>query len=124
MSKFVKIKTELRDLALIKQALDDLKLAYKENSRFTHLWSGFHGKLPLVIQHRGVAFGLRPTEEGHFEFVGDDMHLNRARPLMKQIQQRYAYHMVLSQVEEAGFDLVEETVGKDQVIRLTVRRWQ
>jgi len=30
MSKFVKVKTELRDLALIKQALDDLKLAIRK----------------------------------------------------------------------------------------------
>ncbi len=124
MSKFVKIKTELQDLAMIKQALEDLKLTYRENSRFTHLWSGFHGRLPLVIQHRGVTFGLRQTEEGHFEFVGDDMQMAHVRPVMAQIQQRYAYHKVLSQVEEAGFDLVEEKVGKDQVIRLTVRRWR
>ena len=39
MSKFVKVKTELRDLSLIKQALEDLKLAYQENARYVHTWS-------------------------------------------------------------------------------------
>jgi len=29
----------------------------------------------------------------------------------------------LSEVEQAGFTLVEERTGKDQVIRMTVRRW-
>ena len=40
MSKFVRIQTELRDLALIKRALDDLALSYQENQRYTHVWSG------------------------------------------------------------------------------------
>ena len=31
MSKFVKVQTELRDLALIKRSLEDLKLAYAES---------------------------------------------------------------------------------------------
>ena len=39
MSKFVRIQTELRDLALIKRALDDLALSDQENQRYTHVWS-------------------------------------------------------------------------------------
>ncbi|MCB0082883.1 MAG: DUF1257 domain-containing protein, partial [Caldilineaceae bacterium] len=42
---------------------------------------------------------------------------------LDQIQQRYAYHKVLAEVEQAGFSLVEEKTGADNVIRLTVRRW-
>jgi hypothetical protein len=42
---------------------------------------------------------------------------------LQQVQQRYAYHKVLAEVEQAGFALVEEQTGKDHVIRMTVRRW-
>jgi hypothetical protein len=38
MSKFVKVKTELRDLTLIKRALDDLKISYEENAIFSNVW--------------------------------------------------------------------------------------
>jgi hypothetical protein len=123
MSKFVKVQTQLRDLALIKHALDDLKLSYQENAQFTHLWSGFRGQVPLVIQVRNAKFGLRATAAGDYELIGDDMQMPLIRRELTQVQQRYAYHAVLQATTEAGFNLVEEKTGRDQVIRLTVRRW-
>ncbi len=123
MSKFVKVKTELRDVALIKRALDDLGMAYQENAAFVHRWSGFRGVLPLVVRQGHVQFGLRATDGGAYEVVGDDMQMATIGKALQQIQQRYAYHKVLEEVSRAGFDLVEEKTGRDQVIRLTVRRW-
>lgn len=123
MSKFVKVKTELRDLALIKRALDDLKLEYAENQRYTHVWSGFSGKVPLLVKSPRATFALRQADTGLFELLGDDMQMAAVRPLLQQLQQRYAYHKVMDEVEQAGFTLVEENVGRDNVIRLTVRRW-
>jgi hypothetical protein len=123
MSKFVRVRTELRDLAMVKRALDDLKVSYHENHRFTHVWSGFTGTLPLVVQTRGATFGLRPTDGGAYEVVGDDMQMSSVRTLLQQVQQRYAYHRVREEMEQAGFALVDEKVGTDKVIRLTVRRW-
>jgi hypothetical protein len=123
MSKFVRIKTELRELSLIKRALDDLKLEYQENQRFTHVWSGFSGQAPLVVQTKGAKFAFRTTEEGLYEAIGDDMQMATIRTRLDAIQQRYAYHKVVDEVEAAGFALVEEQTGRDHVIRMTVRRW-
>jgi hypothetical protein len=123
MSKFVKVKTELRDLALVKRALDDLKISYQENAQYVHMWSGFAGKVPLLVQQRHISFGLRATENGPYEVIGDDMQMGQVRKTLDQVQQRYAYHKVLAETEKAGFSLVDEAVGRDKVIRLTVRRW-
>ncbi|MFO7635187.1 MAG: DUF1257 domain-containing protein [Caldilinea sp.] len=123
MSKFVRIKTELRELALIKRALDELTLNYQENQRYTHVWSGFSGQVPLVVQTKGAKFAFRATDEGRYEAIGDDMQMAVVRPQLDAIQQRYAYHKVRDEVEGAGFALVEEQVGNDRVIRMTVRRW-
>jgi hypothetical protein len=123
MSKFVKVQTQLRDLKLIKHALDDLKLDYVENTNFVHRWSGFRGEVPLVVKVKHAQFGLRPTSNGDYEILGDDMQMNVIRNEMQHIQQRYAYHAVRQATAEAGFELVEENVGRDQVIRMTVRRW-
>ena len=123
MSKFVKVQTQLRDLNLIKNALDDLKLTYSENANYVHTWSGFRGEVPLVVKVSHALFGLRPTAEGDYEVIGDDMQMGVIRPELNRIQQRYAYHAVRQATTEAGFDLVEESVGRDDVIRLTVRRW-
>jgi hypothetical protein len=123
MSKFVKVQTQLRDLNLIKQALDDLKLDYSENASFVHAWSGFRGQVPLVVNLNHARFGLRSTEAGDYELIGDDMQMKAIRKELDRIQQRYAYHAVRHATADAGFELVEENVGRDQVIRLTVRRW-
>lgn len=123
MSKFVKVQTQLRDINLIKHALDDLKLSYNENANFTHSWSGFRGQVPLVVKVSHAQFGLRATDSGEYEVIGDDMQMKIIRKELGQIQQRYAYHAVREATSQAGFDLVEENVGRDQVIRMTVRRW-
>jgi len=123
MSKFVKVTTELRDLSLIKRSLDDLKLSYQEDARYVHTWSGTVSKVPVLVEGVKARFGLRPTEDGIYEAVGDDMQVRSIRSTLDQIQQRYAYHKVVAETALAGFDLVEETVGRDNVIRLTVRRW-
>ena len=123
MSKFVKVTTELRDLSLIKRSLDDLKLSYQEDARYVHTWSGTVSKVPVLVEGFKARFGLRPTEDGIYEAVGDDMQVRSIRSTLDQVQQRYAYHKVVAETALAGFDLVEETVGRDNVIRLTVRRW-
>ena len=123
MSKLVSVKTELHELGLIKRALDDLKLEYRENQRYTHVWSGFAGEVPLVVQARGAKFAFRPTEAGAYEAIGDDMQMATIRTQVDAIQQRYASHKVMEDVEAAGFALVEEQTGHDRVIRMTVRRW-
>lgn len=123
MSKFVRVKTELHELGLIKRALDDLKLEYREHQRYTHVWSGFAGEVPLVVQAKGAKFAFRPTESGAYEAIGDDMQMATIRAQLDAIQQCYAYHKVKEEVEAAGFALVEEQTGRDGVIRMTVRRW-
>lgn len=123
MSKFVRVQTALRDLTLVKRSLDDLKISYQENANYVHFFSGFKGKVPLLIKQQRVQFGLRTTEEATYEVIGDDMQMAQIRTIMGQVQQRYAYHKVLEETSKAGFSLVEEEVGKDKVIRMTVRRW-
>ncbi|MBP7964544.1 MAG: DUF1257 domain-containing protein [Caldilineaceae bacterium] len=123
MSKFVKVSTELRDLNLIKRSLDDLKLTYREDARYTHIWSGSVNQVPVLVESPKANFGLRQTETGIYEAVGDDMQMRAIRSTLDQVQQRYAYHKVVAETALAGFDLVEESVGRDNVIRMTVRRW-
>src|SRR4029079_6869651 len=108
---------------LIKQSLEDLKLGYQENAKYVHAWSGFSGKVPLLVQTKQATFGLRETADNAYEVIGDDMQMVQIRKTVEQVQQRYAYHKILTETAKAGFELVDEATGRDQVIRLTVRRW-
>lgn len=123
MSKFVKVQTQLRERNFIKTALDDLKLRYDEDALYSHGWSGYRGKVDLLVRQGNVTFGLQPNVEQVYEVLADDMQMGTVAAVMEKVQQRYAYHMVVAESQKAGFDLVEEQVGRDQVIRLTLRRW-
>lgn len=123
MSKFVRVQTELREPALVKQALDDLAMRYREHATYVHRWSGREEPVRFLVESPAPVFGLRADAEGVLELVGDDMGLRALRAALGRIQQRYAYHKILGAVTEAGFDLVAERTAADQVIRLTVRRW-
>ena len=79
---------------------------------------------PLLVKDNYATFGLRLDAGGIYEVVGDDMQMRRVNTTIQRVQQRYAYHKVLAETEMAGFSLVEEQVGDDNVIRMTVRRWQ
>ena len=124
MSKFVRINTELREADIVMQALDDLNIPYGVNQQYKHVYSTHKEKVPILVRKPGAHFGFRQTAEGQLEVIGDDMQMQGIQKTVESIQQRYAYHLVVRETQKVGFDLVEETTGKDQVIRLTVRRWQ
>ena len=124
MSKFVKVRTELRDLSMIKRALDDLGLEHKDATTYQHSWTGATHEVELVVSGNAFStFALRRNAEGVYEILGDNLGLNSRKELLEQLNQRYAYHKVLGEVSKAGFSLVEETTDKNKAIRLVVRRW-
>lgn len=123
MSKFVKIQTELREPQFVKQALDDLRLRHEQDAAYVHPYSRQRVQAAFVVHAPGADFALAPNREQVLELLGDDMQMAAVRSTLQKIQQRYAYHMVLAEAAKAGFDLVEEQTGRDQVIRMTVRRW-
>jgi hypothetical protein len=101
MSKFVQIKTELRDLALIKRALDDLKISYQAETRYVHPFTRQVSQVPVLVKDKRLTFGLRAAEGGTYEIIGDDMQTAQIRTLMQPVQQRYAYHKVLAETAKA-----------------------
>ncbi len=123
MSKFVQVQTQLRDPKHIKQALDKLQVTYREDTKYVHRWSGHSFNVPLLVEVGRLSFGLRPTESGEFEVVGDEMQMRSIKSALEQITQQYAYCMVVEQTANAGFEIVDEHVANDNTIRMTVRRW-
>jgi hypothetical protein len=125
MSKFVSVKTEIRELAHLRRALDDLKLDYRENVIYTHPYSRTSRTNALVIKQGAVTFAFAPqkSEASAYDLLFDDMQAKMVDALVGKIRQRYAYHKVVEETHAVGFELVEERTGADDVVRLTVRRW-
>lgn len=123
MSKFVKVQTELREARFLKQALDDLQLSWRENVTWQHRFSKQQRTNAIVVDARMAPIGFAPNADGAFELLYDDMQKKAVDALVGKVRQRYAYHKVLDEAQKAGFELVEERTGTDEVVRLTVRRW-
>lgn len=128
MSHFTRVSTQITDVGMLKRALTDLKYNFAEHT----LVRGYQGKneqAELVVQPGGsYDIGFVRNPDGNFHIVADwwgvekDAKL-RERTFLEPVMQRYAYHKVVDEVAKQGFQVVQETTGTDQTMKLTVRRW-
>lgn len=128
MSHFTRVKTQITDVEVLKRALSDLKYPYAENT----LVRGYQGKkeqAELVVRPGGdYDIGFVKGQDGNFQIVADWWGVHKDNGLKEQaflnpVMQRYAYHTVVEQVAKQGFSVVQESVGTDNTVKLTVRRW-
>lgn len=129
MSHFTTVKTKIRDLVCLKQALEDLGLAYSEAEEGVKV-KGYLGQettADLVI-HASKTYdvGVRATVDG-FELISDWWGVETTLGLTEQefvnkVSQRYAYHKVVKEVKVRGFS-IEADEEQEDTIQLTVRKW-
>ncbi len=123
MSHFTRIRTKLRNLETVRQALQEL--GYTVNPR--GVVRGFGGQTEqadLVVQtETRFDVGFR-AEAGHIVMVGDfwGLPIDRER-FLQQVTQRYAYLTVMQQAVSEGWQAVAEEVQPDGSIRLVMQRW-
>ena len=129
MSHFTKINTKITDVECLKLALEDLGYTYREGKVRVRGWRGLSEEVDLVVE-TGTPYniGLRKTPQGVYEIVADwwgvetRTGIAQAR-FLRELNQRYAYHKVLTEVKKQGFSVAEDEVTSDNTIRLVVRKW-
>ncbi|MBI3944764.1 MAG: DUF1257 domain-containing protein [Armatimonadetes bacterium] len=123
MSRYVTVRTQLRDMGLLRQTLQCMGLALQEGAGAWPLAGG--RKADLVAQTPGGPVGFTQAEGEEITVVGMEEALRRGAGarFLRQVTQQYARRKVVSEAERAGYRLVEETVDADDTIRLVVRRW-
>ncbi len=129
MSHFTTVKTKIRDMVCLRQALEDLDYQFSEAEEGVSV-KGYHGqtlKADIAI-HASKTYdvGVQVTEQG-IELVADWWGVETTRGLTEeafanQLTQRYAYHKIVKEVKARGFALEDET-EEDNHIQLTVRKW-
>ena len=77
----------------------------------------------IPTQNPGYDLGFRKAGDT-YELVADWWGIKEIQPepFLHQVQQRYAYQVVISRLTEQGFAVVDEETQADQTIHLTVRR--
>jgi len=76
----------------------------------------------------GVVLTVRTNEDGRLVLcaMGDESKeilREKALTFAGKLQQVYSYHKAMTQLRQAGFNVVDESVEQDEQIQITLRRY-
>ncbi len=126
MSHFSQIKTKLRDRACLQAALSDLNLGWTSGSDVVRGYQGqTHAAEVTIQQENGHDIGF--TWNGsEYELVADLQFWQQAWSVdrfLSKVTQQYAYHAILTETTQQGFQVAEQKNNQDGSIRLVLQRW-
>jgi len=126
MSHFSQIKTQIRNLDSLKEALTDLGINWKPGTREVRGYQGqTHAAEVTIEQDNGYDIGFKWNGK-EYELVSDLQYWQQNLSVdgfLRQVTQRYAYQTVVKETTRAGFQVAEQEKNKDGSIRLVVQRW-
>jgi hypothetical protein len=113
----------------LRQALVDLDYQVVQAAQVRD-YHGASRKADLVAKTRGsydIGF-TRPRAGAPYDIIADWWGLQTSigldqQQFVNQVNQRYAYNKVVTEVKARGFTITEEQLQPDQSIRVVVRRW-
>ncbi len=127
MSHFSKIKTTLKDLSLLKKALNDLSINWTTEAKEIRGYKNQSTCANIVIsQNNNYDIGFVWTGF-EYQLVADLQFWQQSWSVelfLDKITQRYAYHSILQATEQQGFKKVEQVNLEDDSIKLTLQRWK
>ena len=128
MSHFSTVKTELRQLEPLVQALEDLGYSPEQGERPVRGYRGQTVTADLAVaMQEGGDLGFRwNAQSGAYELVTDLDLWKQTIPIerfLAKLTQRYAFNTVLTATSKEGFQVSEQRVAQDGSIELVVTRW-
>lgn len=126
MSHFSQIKTQIRNLTSLQAALSDLSIDWKSGPSNVRGYKGQTQSAEIVIeQENGYDIGFAWNGEA-YELVSDLQFWNQASSVdlfLSKITQRYAFHTIITEGSQKGFQVAEQQKQEDGSIRLVLQRW-
>jgi Protein of unknown function (DUF1257) len=122
MSHFTRVRTQLRNLETVKQALAELGYSVTEGS--VHGYRGNEVDADLIVQiNDSYDIGFR-QEADQIVMVADFWGLRIDREeFLKTLSQKYAYLTIMEQAQSQGWQAMNEELQPDGSIRLVMQRW-
>lgn len=122
MSHFTTIKTQVKDLDLMKKVLDELKYDYEFNCMIRNYYDN-QTKVNLAINIGSeYAVGLKKNQDDIYEAIADwGMILNK-QPWQK-IMQNYSLEVVKQQAIAMGYEINTVEVNDNDEIRVVIEGW-
>lgn len=126
MSHFSNIKTKIRNLSSLKSALKDMNIEWKDGSHPVRGYRGQAQTAEVVIKQDNnydIGFSWNGQE---YELVADLQYWQQPLTVdgfLKRLTQGYAYHTIVNETSNQGFQISEQQTNEDGSIRLVVQRW-
>lgn len=126
MSHFSQIKTQIRNLSALESALDDLGLDWEVGPREVRGYKGLTHTAEVVIeQDNGYDIGFAWNGQS-YELVADLQFWkqdNTVDYFLSKVTQRYAFHTIVNESAQKGFQISEQQRNQDGSVRLVLQRW-
>lgn len=126
MSHFSQIKTQIRNLPALESALTDLEVTWKSGPQKVRGYRGQNRTAELVVeQNNGYDLGFS-WNGNEYELVADLDFWQQAWSVdrfLSKVTQRYAYHTVVNETTQKGFQIAEQQENADGSVRLVLQRW-
>ncbi|MBE9114577.1 DUF1257 domain-containing protein [Lusitaniella coriacea LEGE 07157] len=126
MSHFSNIKTQIRNLTSLKEALNDIDIDWKEGPCTVRGYQGQTRNAEVAIAQNNnydIGFSWNGSE---YELIADLQYWQQpwsVEGFLNRVTQRYAYRTVLKETEKQGFQVAEHQKNEDGSLRLVVQRW-
>ena len=126
MSHFSNIKTKIRNLTSLQAALNDVGVDWKSGPSTVRGYQGQTLKAEVVVEQDNnydIGFSWNGSE---YELVADLQYWQQpltVEGFLRKVTQRYAYHTVVNEATNQGFEIAEQQKNEDGSIRLVVQRW-
>ncbi|MBD1212443.1 DUF1257 domain-containing protein [Dolichospermum circinale CS-1225] len=126
MSHFSQIKTQIRNLESLQDALSALGIDWKPGPSEVRGYRGQTQSAEVTIeQENGYDIGFRWNGQ-EYELVADLQYWQQNLSVdgfLRQVTQGYAYQTVVKETTKVGFQVAEQQKNEDGSIRLVVQRW-
>lgn len=134
MSHISKIDTKIKDLNMLKKALEALNMKYVEAQEGEKITLHGYGKdeeiencIFEIKTGCKYSIGIRKVEND-YEVVADWWAIEtftglKQDEIMNKITRQYAYETIIDKVKDMGYSVVQEDEDTKNNIHLTVRRW-
>ncbi len=126
MSHFSQIKTQIRNLASLQTALTDLGIDWKPGPSMVRGYRGQTRNAEITIeQDNGYDIGFS-WNGNEYELIADLQYWQQNLSVdgfLRKVTQRYAYHTVVQETAQQGFQIAQQQQNEDGSIRLLVQRW-
>ena len=123
MSHFTTIKVQIKNGEILQQTLQELGYTVEYNKKVRGYQGNKTNAEYVIQQDNGYDLGFRRNGE-NYELVADFWGAKiDQQAFVNSIMQKYAHKMLMTSVQEQGFDVEEEETLENGTVRVVVGRW-